>query len=133
MVRWLLITGCPRGGVTLGQVAGVWPIGCTADGERLLEAVRLLATAGWPAGGEGEEVGGHPLVLAAYGGQPYSVWCALRELLPAGAREVLRRAATGAVRAGCEATLEALAGMGVLRGLACRRQQLCTVRWGGCE
>ncbi len=117
IVRWLLEAGCPRGAGTLGQVAGVWPIGCTADGERLLEAVRLLATAGWPAGGEGEEVGGHPLVLAAYGGQPYSVWCALRELLPAGAREVPRGAATWAAHAGSQATLEALAGLGLLEGV----------------
>ncbi len=117
MVRWLLIAGCRRGAGTLGQVVRVWPIGCTADGQRLLEAVRLLEAAGWPAVGEGEEVGGHPLVLAAYGGQPYSVWCALRELLPAGAREVLRRAAIWAARAGSQATLEALAGLGALEGI----------------
>ncbi len=88
------------------------PIGCTADGERLLEAVRLLAAAGWPAAREDEEgeVDEHPL-------QPYSVWRALRELLPAGAREVPREVATGAARAGSQATLEALAGLGLYEGI----------------
>ncbi len=117
MVQWLLEAGCPRGAVTLGDVAGVWPIGCSADGQQLLEAVRLLMAAGWPTGGEEEEGDEHPLVQAAYGGQPYSVWQALQEQLPAGAREAPWEAAFAAAAAGCVATLEALAEQGVLEGV----------------
>ncbi len=117
MVRWLLEAGCPWGPHTVGDVAELWPIGYTADGERLLEAVRLLAAVGWPAVREGDEGDEHPLVQAARGGQPYSVWRALRALLPTGARDVLWEAATAAAAAGCVATLEALAGLGVLDGI----------------
>ncbi len=115
MVRWLLEAGCPRGANTLGSVAAEWPIGCAADGERLLEAVRLLAAAGWPAAREGEEEGGeHPVAPA---GQEHSVWRGVWGLLPAGERQVLREAARKATVAGCQPTLEALAGVGVFKAV----------------
>lgn len=49
MLRWLLESGCPVEGVTLTSVAEWWPSHKPADGERLLEALQLLAEAGVPA------------------------------------------------------------------------------------
>ncbi len=111
MVRWLLDAGCPRQRIGLGNVMHVWPSGYTAgDGERLLEAVRLLAAAGWPAVGQAGE---HPLAMAARGGQPWWVLCGLRELLPVEHHEVNLEVAKEAAATGCQATLEGLVGMGV--------------------
>ncbi len=106
MVRWLLEAGSPRWDFqTLAMAISVWPRDSTADGERLVEAVRLLAAAGWPTGvADDEEL----VTRAARAGHPWAVWqglLQLRELHPAA---VPRTAARRAAAAGCQATLEAL-------------------------
>ncbi len=133
-LRWLLEAGCPRGTVTVSTVVTMWPSGTPGDTGRLVEAVRLLAAAGWPitevgaphplvmAAGAGQPWPvwqvvscheSHPLVVAAHAGHPWPVWQALRELMPEDERAVPRAAALAAAAAGCEATLEALVGLGV--------------------
>ncbi len=111
MVRWLLGAGCPRGQLGIGKAAQLWPSSTSADSKQLVEAVRLLAAAGWPVQGEDGE---HPFTLAARGKQPWLVWRALLELLPAEDRQSLPlEAVKGAAATGCHATLEALVGLGV--------------------
>ncbi len=112
MVRWLLDAGCRRHWLGLGNIVHVWPSGVAADGERLVEAVRLLAAAGWPAKGRACD---HPLLMAARGGQPWSVLCMLRELLPLEYREIGIETAREAAATGCEAALEGLVGLGVCK------------------
>ncbi len=111
MVRWLLQAGCPRGQHdSLSRAVASWPWHKPCDSERLVEALGLLAAAGWPAGPDA------PVdcfaTAAMY--QPFSpVLAALWELLPAAARHVSACAGIRAASSGCEATLEALVGMGL--------------------
>ncbi len=114
MVRWLLgAGGCPRGSLSLADVVHHWPYGTTADGYGLVEAVRLLAAAGWPAQ---EENGDHSLQCALRVGQPWPVWYALWELLQADGRELLFDGAAAAGTNGCGAVLADLVGAGVHEG-----------------
>ncbi len=112
LVRWLLEAGCPRGRFDVADIVHVWPCGTAADGERLVEVVRLLTAAGWPLEREGEG-GAQLLSLAAQGDQPWCVWRELLQLLPSGC--VPFEAAMGAAATGCQATLEALVHLGTCK------------------
>ncbi len=103
MVRWLLQAGCPRGQRRLDDVLRAWPCNSAADREALVEAVRLLAAAGRPAGAQHLQ----------FGQQPWAPWRTVHELLSIDSRSVPRAIAIDAAKMGCWATLEALAGMGV--------------------
>ncbi len=112
MVRWLLEADCPRGSNCIWQAVGVWPSSSTpAESGRLEEAVRLLAAAGWPLGDGNEEVE-RAFMHATSHGHPWAVMHVLLELQQPAPYSAL---ALGSF-AGCEATLEALVGMGVLQG-----------------
>ncbi len=113
MLTWLLQAGCPRVGLTLCDVLRAWPSTCPADSEALVEALRLLAAAGWPALGGDDE---HPLMAVACKGHSWALWCAVVKLLPLSDAppDLLRQALTGAARAGFGAMLEALVGLGGL-------------------
>ncbi len=110
LVRWLLEAGCPWASLSLVRVVRGWPSSTCQDAGRLVEAVRLLAAAGWPLTEAGAP---HPLVVAARVGHPWPVWQALRELMPEDERAVPYNAAEAAAATGCEVTLEALVGLGV--------------------
>ncbi len=114
MLRWLLQAGCQRiGSASLHNAVGAWPVSTPTHCEQLVEALRLLAAAGWPVAGAGEA--SHPLRAAALQNHPWPVWRALLELLPAGPHpgaNVPMDAVKLAAAAGCEATLEALVGLG---------------------
>ncbi len=107
MLRWLMDAGCPQGELGLASVVSLWPSAIPAEGQRLLEAVQLLVAADWPMH---DEDGEHPLTAAAGGGQPWAVWRALRQLLPAHAQGLHLSAAKSAAAMGCEAMLEWLVG-----------------------
>ncbi len=112
MVRWLLEAESSRLQFeTLAYAIRVWPRDSTADGERLVEAVRLLAAAGWPTGNaDGEEL----VTTAACEGHPWAVCHGLLQLRELHPIAVLRGAAAEhAAAAGCQATLKALVGMSV--------------------
>ncbi len=113
MVRWLLEAGCPRGDNCISKAVRLWPCGGTpADSRRLVEAVQLLAAAGWPLS-EGFE---HPLMAATPHGHPWAIMRALLELQQGDAMNVPIPVVENAAFTGCEATLEALMGMGVFEG-----------------
>ncbi len=101
MVRWLLEAGCPRGQLYIESCLDEWPWGTPADSGRLVEAVRLLAAAGWPAGWGGPD----SCLGTAVRSQPNRVVVALRELFAA---EVPKYARPWAAHSGCEAAVEAL-------------------------
>ncbi len=114
MVRWLLEAGCPRSeSGTLAAAIFVWPRDTAADGQRLVEAVQLLAAAGWPMGIAGAE---RLFTRAALAGHPWAVWHGLMQVFELHPVAVPRGAAACAVAAGCRATLEALVGMGLHKG-----------------
>ncbi len=115
MLRWLLESGCPTGGVTLANVADLWPSRTPADGERLLEALQLLADAGMRARGWGEI---HPLVAAGHKGHPWAVWHFLEELAPAFTlpEHFRGQLVKGIVSAGNEVVVRAVAQLGWLSG-----------------
>ncbi len=121
MVRWLLEAGCPRGSLDLCDAVTWWPSRTPGDSGRLVEAVQLLAAAGWPVVSERVPRGAwraslrvsNPLEAAAQAGHPWPVWQALLDLLPPGARHVPFDAALHAASTGCEAALEALVRLGV--------------------
>ncbi len=113
VVRWLLEAGCPRGNNCMSKVVGVWPHSSTpAESGLLAEAVGLLAAAGWPL----HEDFGHPLDVVTTNGHPWAIVHALVELHQPHAHGVPFYALAYAAHTGCEATLEALLGMGVLQG-----------------
>ncbi len=113
MMRWLLEAGCPWGNNCVSKVVCVWPHSSTpAESGQLAEAVRLLAAAGWPL----NEDFRHPIELATTDGHPWAIMHALLELRQAHAQDVPYLALAYASHTGCEATLEALLGMGVLQG-----------------
>ncbi len=107
MVRWLVEAGCPRGELDFSGVVAAWPCRTVADSRRLVEVLRLVVEAGWPLH-EGESP--QPLEAVVIGGQPWPVWCVLRELLPSHAdgRGFPHYTVTNAARAGCEAALEGM-------------------------
>ncbi len=116
MVRWLLQAGCPPGEQCILNVVRAWPCLRPADSSQLVEAVQLLAAAGWPA--TGPEAHGEPLLTveaAVRADHPLSVLRALLDLHSADVRDLHLDAAVCAVRTGCEATLHALVGAGVLQ------------------
>ncbi len=109
-VRWLLEAGWLRPeGWAVSDAVDTWPCRTAAGRAGLVEAARLLAASGVPVRRK------DPLYSAASRGLPWSMWCALQELMPEEERqEALFGSAHLAARAGCEATLEALVGQGVL-------------------
>ncbi len=98
MVRWLAEAGCPVTWETIHDAVRVWPRDTAADGQRLLEAIPVLAEAAPPVGNMG-----HLVPKAVEAGHP---WAVLQGLLQYGGGvpwpDVLFAAA-----AGCEATLRA--------------------------
>ncbi len=117
MLRWLLEGGCPIGRITLTDVVELWPNEMPADGERLAEALRLLAGAGMAARGEHDEH--HLLVVASRKGHPWAVWRCLQQLVTTDGvsfedREQIARAA---VASGNEAVVCAVAELGWLPGV----------------
>ncbi len=91
MLRWLLEAGCPHG--VISNAVRYWRSRTPGHSERLVEAVQLLAAAGWPLTAVGAP---HPLVAAAEAGHPWCVWQALRELMPEAERAVPYNAAEAA-------------------------------------
>lgn len=115
MIRWLLEAGCPTCGVYLAQIVEYWPTDIPADCERLVEALQLLAAAGVPARDRRDIT---PLAAASYREHPWHVWRALQEVGAAFiARDVTAAEVDEAATTRCEATLEALAELGVLSRL----------------
>ncbi len=111
MVRWLLEAGCPRGQYDiLWAAVNAWPCHQPGDSGRLVEALRLLAAAGWLAG----PAGGACFATAALH-LPNQVLVALRELLPDNTQDVYG-AYLMAASGGCEAMLEAMVGTGERHG-----------------
>ncbi len=114
VLRWMLQAGCQRlGSDSLEVAVGSWSVDTPAHCEQLVEALRLLAAAGWPVAGADEVR--HPLRTAAEQHHPWPVWRAIHELLSAGSQpgaNVPIAAVRFASAAGCEATLEALVGLG---------------------
>ncbi len=111
MVSWLLEAGSPRGEAdTLAEAIRLWPRDTAADGQRLVEALQLLAAAGWPMGVAGAE---GLVTRAAHAGHPWTVWHGLLQLFELQPVAVPRGAARYAAAAGCRAMLEALVGLGV--------------------
>lgn len=97
MVRWLLQAGCPRWELGFVRVADTWPCDTMADSRQLLEAVQLLADAGWDAGYWTQHVR-HPWVV-------FRTLCCMLDV------PVREEMAYGAGAGGCTEMLEALAGM----------------------
>ncbi len=91
-----------------------WPANTPADGQRLVQAVRLLAEGCWDDLLFEGVLLEHPPLEGVAGRQPWAVCAALLALLPSDAQD-LANAAREAAFSGCEATLEALVGMGVLQ------------------
>lgn len=105
-VRWLLEAGWPRPeALAVSDAVDTWPCHKATGRAGLVEATRLLAAAGVPVRRK------DPLYSAASRRLPWSMWCALQELMPEEARQdAVCGSAHLAARAGCEATLEALVG-----------------------
>ncbi len=102
MVRWLLEAGCPQGPhAHLHEAVELWPCHKPLDNKQLVEALRLLVAAGWPAALR--------CFMTAAEWQPVLVWDALRELFPGDVQDLYR--ASLLASSGCEATLEALMGV----------------------
>ncbi len=78
MLRWLLEVGCPVGRGTVALVVELWPNDGPADGERLVEALRLLAGSGLVAR---DAMDAHPLLVASRKGHPWAVWHCLQQLV----------------------------------------------------
>ncbi len=125
-VRWLLQAGCSQAGGfrCVGDAIDCWPSDTPKDGERLVEAVRLLVEAGVPLlGPEGQDLEDldddqdslHPLDMAITRYHPWFVLRALMDMLQA--QDILDYhwwyAISWQGRTGCEAALEALVEMGV--------------------
>ncbi len=123
-VRWLLEVGCDRSACSMQAAVQLWPNGEVADGERLVEALQLLAAVMPPPQGSDAELV-HVTALRAK--HPRVVVRAVQELVPLHAQrqqeqgQVQRQqrraevywpgqAVGTAVAAGCEATLEVLLG-----------------------
>ncbi len=115
MLRWLLQEGCSLEGVPAHSLLCRWPSDTSADSARLMEAVRLMAAAGWRPAAACEGC------LSSYTQDeckkhPWSVWkellCLPRAPAPPTAfrTDAIPRAAVSLAGAsGCEEALEALA------------------------
>ncbi len=118
MIRWLLDAGCPRGHVSVSSVVDSWPRYTLKDCRGLEEALQLLAEAGAVAPEDAASVLGSAALMR----HPWAVWRALLQLLPpekegedGSQRRCLSGKAVGyVVDAGCEATLEAMVGLGMV-------------------
>ncbi len=98
MIRWLLQAGYERDPMDhIALIIFRWPRNTAADGERLVEAVRLLNSVGWPLGSTDE-------LMGACHEHPWAVWRGLVDMrlmaLPPCTLEV-------AADAGCQATMAA--------------------------
>ncbi len=95
MVRWLAEAGCPvEWKKVISHTVYAWPRDLAADGERLLEALRVLAELGAPVGDAAQLWS-----MAVFAGHP---WAVLQGLGPPCADSIF------AAAAGCEATLRAV-------------------------
>ncbi len=113
MVRWLLEAGCPwEQNDSLCGAVDLWPCLKPGDSCRLVEAVRLLAAAGWPVATPEQPVA---LEATVWAGHPWSVLHTLLGLQSADVRDMGIDAAVRAAKPGCGATLHALVGAGVLQ------------------
>lgn len=113
VLRLLLRYAVPPGPYTFLDALSTWLANTPADGKRLVQAARLVARGWWDELAE-ELFPLHPPLEEVAGRQPWAVWAAVRELLPPDAQD-MEGAACDAASSGCEATLEALVGMGVLQ------------------
>ncbi len=96
MVRWLAEAGCP---IKWDSMVSVWPRDSAADGEGLLEAMRVVAELGSPMGDASQLWS-----TALYAGHP---WAVLQGLLQH-TGDMPPEGVGFAAQTGCEATLRAL-------------------------
>ncbi len=102
MLRWLLEGECPRGWLGLSDAVGLWLTRTSAATKRLVEALQLLAEAGWPW----QVAGADPFTRAASMRAGYGVWLALSKLLPMYNEHIPEPAVRMAAATGCEDTLQ---------------------------